>query len=126
MNRNVLLFSVAATLCVAGFTFADDMPGMKMPPKSPASQPAPGMTGMDMPPKTPATQPAADAAAVDLGNTVCPVSGDKVGDSKLTSTYEGKIYHFCCDDCPKKFAKDPATYAKAVEADPAKYGVKSK
>jgi YHS domain-containing protein len=62
--------------------------------------------------------------AVDLGNTVCPVSGDKVGDSKLTEVYQGKIYHFCCDDCPKDFKKDPDKFAKKVAADPAKYGVK--
>jgi YHS domain-containing protein len=63
-------------------------------------------------------------SAVDLGNTVCPVSGDKVGDSKLTEIYKGKIYHFCCDDCPKDFKKDPEKFAKAVAADPIKYGVK--
>jgi YHS domain-containing protein len=108
MNRTILSLSVTAALCVAGFSLAADMPGMDMPAKAPASQPAP------------------DANVVDLGNTVCPVSGDKVGDSKLTAVYDGKLYHFCCDDCPKKFAKDPATYAKAVAADPAKYGVKSK
>jgi YHS domain-containing protein len=66
------------------------------------------------------TQP----SALDLHNTVCPVSGEKVGSSKLTETYQGKIYHFCCDDCPKDFRKDPEKYAKAVAADPAKYGVK--
>jgi YHS domain-containing protein len=108
MNRPLVCLSAAAVLCLAGFSLAQEMPGMDMPAKAPTSQPA------------------ADASAVDLGNTVCPVSGDKVGDSKLTATYEGKLYHFCCDDCPKKFAKDPATYAKAVAADPAKYGVKSK
>jgi YHS domain-containing protein len=68
----------------------------------------------------PATQP----AAIDLNNTICPVSGDKVGDSKLTEVFDGKIYHFCCDDCPKQFVKDPEKYAKLVAADPAKYGVK--
>jgi YHS domain-containing protein len=68
----------------------------------------------------PATQP----AAIDLNNTICPVSDEKVGDSKLTETYDGKIYHFCCDDCPKQFLKDPEKYAKLVAADPAKYGVK--
>ncbi len=68
------------------------------------------------------TQPAANA--VDLHNAICPVSGDKVGDSKLTEVYNGKIYHFCCDDCPKDFKKDPKKYEAAVAADPAKYGVK--
>ena len=71
------------------------------------------------------SQPAKQEAAVDLGNTVCPVSGDKVGNSKLTEVYQGKISHFCCDDCPKDFKKNPEKFAKAVAADPAKYGVKS-
>jgi len=64
------------------------------------------------------------ADAVDLHNTTCVVSGDKVGDSKEFAVYEGKVYHFCCADCPKEFKKDPAKYARAVAADPAKYGVK--
>ena len=72
----------------------------------------------------PSSQPSTDQTAIDLGNTVCPVSGDKVGDSKLTEVYHGKIYHLCCDDCPKDFKKDPEKIAKAVAADPAKYGVK--
>ena len=70
------------------------------------------------------SQPANQQAAVDLHNTVCPVSGDKVGDSKLTEVYQGKVYHFCCDDCPKDFKKNPDKFAKAVAADPVKYGVK--
>src|SRR5271155_607638 len=71
-----------------------------------------------------ATVPATQPAVIDLNNTVCPVTGEKVGDSKFTEIYDGKIYHFCCDDCPKEFLKDPEKYAKLVAADPAKYGVK--
>lgn len=63
-------------------------------------------------------------SAVDLHNTVCPVSGDKVEGSKLVETYDGKIYHLCCADCPKDFRKNPKKYADEVAADPAKYGVK--
>jgi YHS domain-containing protein len=106
MNRNLLSFSIATALTIAGIAMAEDMPGMDMHHNAAASQPT--------------TTP----SAIDLGNTVCPVSGDKVGDCKLTTTYDGKIYHFCCDDCPKAFAKDPAKYANVVAADPAKYGVK--
>ncbi len=71
-----------------------------------------------------ASAPTTQPAAVDLGNTVCPVSDEPVGDSKLTVTYQGVIYHFCCEDCPVKFQKDPQTYIKAINADPGKYGVK--
>ena len=51
-------------------------------------------------------------------------SGDAVGDSKLAEVYNGKVYHFCCDDCPAKFKSNPDKYANAVAANPAKYGVK--
>ena len=68
---------------------------------------------------------ASAAAPVDLRNTVCPVTMDTVGSSTLTETYDGKIYHFCCDDCPKQFRTDPAKYANAVAQNPAKYGVKA-
>jgi YHS domain-containing protein len=64
------------------------------------------------------------SGATDLHNTVCPVTGDAVGDSKLTEAYNGKVYHFCCDDCPDKFKATPDKYANAVAANPAKYGVK--
>ncbi|MGD1276225.1 MAG: YHS domain-containing protein [Tepidisphaeraceae bacterium] len=113
-RRTLVLLSVAVGLGLAGlagfagFAVADDMAGMNMaPPSPPATQPA--------------TQP---SAAVDLRNTVCPVSGDKVGDSNIVEVYDGKVYHLCCPDCHKDFEKDPAKYAKAVAADPAKFGVK--
>lgn len=55
----------------------------------------------------PATQPAADATPV---NKMCPVSGDAI-DPKVTTTYNGKTYAFCCKDCVKSFNKDPEKYA---------------
>ena len=116
MNRKPIAFlSLALALSVAGFAFADGMagmPGMHMDKNPPASQPAGHAE----------TQPAAHAA-IDLANTVCPVTGDKVEDSRLVEVYDGKIYHLCCKDCPKDFEKDPAKFAKLVAADPAKYGV---
>jgi hypothetical protein len=67
----------------------------------------------------PATQ-----AAVDVGNTKCMVMPDDDVTPGKTVTYDGKIYHFCCDDCIADFKKDPAKYIKAMQADPKKYGVK--
>jgi YHS domain-containing protein len=98
--QSSILLAIAAALTVGGLALGDA--------STPATQPA-------------TTQP---AQAVDLGNTICPVSGDKVGDSKVVEVYEGKVYHLCCADCPKDFQKDPEKYAKAVQADPAKYGIK--
>ena len=98
--------AVIAALFVVAVSFADDGPHHH----DGATQPT--------------SQPTTQQAAVDLHNTVCPVSGDSVGDSKLIETYQGKIYHLCCDDCPKDFEKDPQKYANKVAADPAKFGVK--
>ncbi len=75
---------------------------------------------------TPATGTApsknSGAQVVDIGNTKCIVSGDDV--SSTTVEYQGKLYHLCCSDCLADFKKDPAKYVRALEADPAKYGVK--
>jgi len=87
--------------------------------------------GCSMHHDAPATQPVSSEmgngaiAAIDMKNTVCPVSGDKVGDSTEVVIYDGKVYHMCCPDCHKEFMKDPQKYSAAVAADPAKYGVKS-
>jgi YHS domain-containing protein len=86
-----------------GMLRADDMGGMQMPATAPATQP---MTG------------------VDVHNTVCPVSGDKVGDSPVVTEYDGKIYHFCCADCVKEFKADPDKFVKKMAANPDKYGIK--
>ena len=58
-----------------------------------------------------AEQAAAPAVTniVDAGNTICPVSGDKVN-PKVTYVFEGKRYAFCCPMCVKKFKKDPKKY----------------
>jgi YHS domain-containing protein len=108
IRKTTFSLGLTVALCVAGFALADDMAGMNM--------------GQSSPPATqPTTQP---IAAVDLRNTVCPVSNDKVADSNLVEVYDGKVYHMCCPDCHKDFEKDPAKYAKMVSDNPAKYGIK--
>ncbi len=54
--------------------------------------------------------------AVNIGNKICPVSGEKI-DEKLKATYEykGKIYNFCCEMCIDSFKGDPEKYIKKVE-----------
>jgi len=109
MSRKPIAFlSLTIALCFVGFVLADNVPGLSMPPAPP-------------PATQPSTQP---TSAVDLRNTICPVSGDKVGDSNLVEVYDGKVYHLCCPDCHTDFEKDPAKYAAAVAANPAKYGIK--
>ena len=107
--------ALAAALTLAGLALGDGKPGWGPPEMPPYSRPIP-----------PATQPATTQPfqAVDLRNTVCPVSGEKIGDSNLVEVYDGKIYHLCCDDCYKDFEKDPSKYAKAVSDESQKYGIK--
>ena len=53
---------------------------------------------------------------VDVGNKICPVSGDKIDPAaKATYEYQGKIYNFCCSMCIEDFKKDPEKYIKKVE-----------
>ena len=104
MNHFLALLTFSVALAVAGCACKTDQP---------ANRPA-----------DPAASSAASGEPVDLHNTVCPVSGDNVEkSSRLTETYDGKVYHLCCADCVKPFKADPRKYARAVANDPAKYGV---
>ena len=59
--------------------------------------------------------PAAGSKIVDAGNTICPVSGDKVNPN-VTYIFDGKRYAFCCPMCVKKFKKDPKKYLAQMAA----------
>lgn len=56
-------------------------------------------------------------AAVEVGNKICPVSGEKVGEMGEPSKveYKGKVYSLCCPACEKEFLKDPEKFAKIAE-----------
>ena len=67
--------------------------------------------------------------AVEVGNKICPVSGDKVpvpgekgamGDKLVKYEYNGKIYNLCCPMCIKDFKKNPEKYSKIAEDEVAK------
>jgi YHS domain-containing protein len=58
-------------------------------------------------------EPAKAAVAI---NTKCPVSGEDV-DEKIVSLYEAKGVGFCCEDCQKKFLKEPAKFKDKIVAD---------
>ncbi len=59
----------------------------------------------------------AQPALVEVGNTICPVSGEKVGEMGdiVKYEYKGKIYNFCCEACLKDFVKNPEKFAKIAE-----------
>ncbi len=67
--------------------------------------------------------------AVEVGNKICPVSGDKIpapgekgamGDEPVKYEYNGKIYNLCCKMCVKDFKKNPGKYSKIAEDEVAK------
>jgi YHS domain-containing protein len=58
------------------------------------------------------------SAKTEAVNTVCPVSGDKVGGDMgkpVYVEYKGQKYAFCCKDCAKDFKKNPDKYAALAE-----------
>ncbi len=58
----------------------------------------------------------ASTKAVNVGNTICPVTGEKIDEkNKVTYEYQGKVYNFCCAACPPAFMKDPQKYIKKIE-----------
>ncbi len=54
------------------------------------------------------------SSATNVGNTVCPVTDDKV-DGKTTYEYQDKIYNFCCPKCIPDFKNDPVKYIAKAE-----------
>ena len=74
-------------------------------------------------------QAASEMKAVEVGNKICPVSGDKIpasgekgtmGDKPVKYEYNGKIYNLCCPMCIKDFKKNPEKYSKIAEDEMAK------
>lgn len=63
-----------------------------------------------------------ESKAVEVGNKICPVSGEKVGEMGEIVKYEynGKIYNLCCPMCQKDFSKNPEKYSKIAEDEVAK------
>ena len=63
------------------------------------------------------------AAPVEVGNKICPVSGEKIAapgekgemGEAVKYTYNGKIYNLCCPMCTKDFKKNPEKYSKIAE-----------
>ncbi|MDO8579937.1 MAG: YHS domain-containing protein [Candidatus Omnitrophota bacterium] len=71
---------------------------------------------------------ASETKAVEVGNKICPVSGEKIAapgeknemGGAVQYEYNGKIYNFCCPMCIKDFKKNPEKYSKIAEDEAAK------
>jgi len=55
-----------------------------------------------------------ERAIIDVGNKICPLTGENV-DGKTFYVYKGKRYGVCCPECAENFAKDPETYSMLAE-----------
>lgn len=55
--------------------------------------------------------------AVEVGNKLCPVSGEEVGKmgDAIKVQHNGKIYNLCCSMCVKDFKKDPDKFSKIAD-----------
>ena len=63
--------------------------------------------GQQKPATQPATQPAKPL------NKNCAVEQDHEADPKVTYSWNGKTYAFCCKDCIDEFKKNPEKYKDA-------------
>lgn len=61
-------------------------------------------------------QPAPSTTTADAKpvNTICPVSGNKIGSvgKPIHAKYQEKMIAFCCKGCLKKFQKNPNKYGQ--------------
>jgi len=74
-----------------------------------------GDNAMNMTQPSSTDNPVQKTEAVNVGNKICPVTGEKIEEkTKVTYEYQGKIYNFCCAGCPDEFKKDPEKYIKKV------------
>ena len=70
------------------------------------------------------------ADAVKVGNKICPISGEEIGEDgmageEVTVEYKGKVYNLCCAMCKKDFLKDPEAAIKKLETMDAEEGAET-
>ena len=75
--------------------------------------------------------PEASSKAIEVGNIICPVSGNKIEKGgkmgePVKYEYQGKVYNLCCPMCLKDFKKDPEKYSKIAEEEAGKNKESSK
>lgn len=51
---------------------------------------------------------------VEVGNKLCPVSGQPVSGRDFVA-YQGKRYGLCCSMCEKSFLSDPVKYISRLD-----------
>ncbi len=59
----------------------------------------------------------AEVVPVEVGNKICPVSGEKVGEmgDVVKVEHNGKMYNLCCSMCKKDFNNNTEKFTKVAE-----------
>lgn len=58
---------------------------------------------------------------IDIGNMVCPILNHQIHNDTM-AIYNGKVYHFCCENCVKIFFEKPNEYiTKLADVDSSKF-----
>jgi len=67
--------------------------------------------------KAPGPSQMSNAQLIEVGNKICPVSGNKVGEMgpPIKYIYNGKVYNLCCPMCIKSFKGNPEKYSKIAD-----------
>ncbi|MBP7216905.1 MAG: YHS domain-containing protein [Candidatus Omnitrophica bacterium] len=103
----LMLLGLGSAVCAAKYEKASE-----------SQEPAQTYTEQNIEPVGEAKEEKDDTEAFNVGNKICPVSGEKVGQAGMepvTFEYEGKIFNFCCAACIDEFKKDPSKYIQKVE-----------
>ncbi|OGX11808.1 MAG: hypothetical protein A2351_07210 [Omnitrophica bacterium RIFOXYB12_FULL_50_7] len=62
-----------------------------------------------------AAEEKAQSGIVDVGNKLCPISGEPVSGTSFVE-YQGKRYGLCCSGCDKMFLAEPEKYLAKMNA----------
>jgi len=59
----------------------------------------------------------ATSQSVQVGNKICPVTGNPIGvmGPGVQEEYKGKVYTLCCGGCIGIFESDPERYSKIAD-----------
>lgn len=115
MNRTIALAGLFAVLAFAGCDQKKGEAGHARDTE--ASAAVPEHPDLHLHPT-----PEQAAAAVPVGNRICPVSGDSLGSmgAPVHVVYKAKLVGLCCSGCPSAFGKDPDALLAKAEASVAK------
>ena len=118
MNKLFVVLAGLSLMLMPQVAKAEDMPAVPVMEEAAAAvdtmatEGIAAMDGMDH-----ASAVAADVIDSHMGNKICPISGEEIGEMGESTIveYNGKKIKLCCPDCVEAFNKDPEVYVKMLE-----------